>query len=83
MTKTQKTKGGVHTVAKIIKAVMSSAAEAELGGLFINAKTPVPMRKTLEEAVSIKIKSQSDELAIPPLRHLGPSIQFLGRRSTW
>jgi hypothetical protein len=39
----------VHTVAKIIKAVMSSAAEAELGGLFINAKTAVPIRKTLEE----------------------------------
>ena len=28
---------------------MSSAAEVELGGLFINAKTAVPMRKTLEE----------------------------------
>ena len=41
--------GAVHTVAKIIKAVMSSAAEAELGGLFINAKTAVPIRKTLEE----------------------------------
>jgi hypothetical protein len=36
-------------VAKIIKAVMSSAAEAELGGLFINAKTAVPIRTTLEE----------------------------------
>jgi hypothetical protein len=41
--------GAVHTVAKIIKAVMSSAAEAELGGLFINAKTAVPIRTTLEE----------------------------------
>jgi hypothetical protein len=41
--------GAVHTVAKIIKAVMSSAAESELGGLFINAKTAVPIRKTLEE----------------------------------
>jgi hypothetical protein len=28
---------------------MSSAAEAELGALLINAKTAVPMRKTLEE----------------------------------
>jgi hypothetical protein len=28
---------------------MSSAAEAESGGLFINAKTAVPIRKTLEE----------------------------------
>ena len=41
--------GTVHTVAKIIKAVMSSAAEAELGGLFINAKTAVPIRNILEE----------------------------------
>jgi hypothetical protein len=41
--------GSVHTVAKIIKAVMSSAAEAELRGLFINAKTAVPIRTTLEE----------------------------------
>ena len=41
--------GAVHTVAKIIKAVMSSAAEAELGGLYINAREAVPLRKTLEE----------------------------------
>jgi hypothetical protein len=43
-----KDNGAVHTVAKIIKAVMSSAAEAELGGLFINAKTAVPIRRTLD-----------------------------------
>jgi hypothetical protein len=36
-------------VAKIIKAVMSSAAEAELGGLFINTKTAVPISTMLEE----------------------------------
>jgi hypothetical protein len=42
--------GAVHTVAKIIKAVMSSAAEAELAGLFINAKTAVPIRTTLESS---------------------------------
>jgi hypothetical protein len=41
--------GTIHTVAKIIKQVMSSAAEAELGGLFINAKTAVPIRTTLTE----------------------------------
>ena len=41
--------GAVHTVAKIIKAVMSSAVEAELGGLFFNAKTAVPIQTTLEE----------------------------------
>jgi hypothetical protein len=41
--------GAVHNVAQIIKAVMSSAREAELGALFINAKLAVPMRHTLEE----------------------------------
>jgi hypothetical protein len=41
--------GAIHNVAKIIKSVMSSAAEAELGALFINAKLAIPMRHTLEE----------------------------------
>eukprot|EP00956_Cyclotella_meneghiniana_P027262 scaffold60751_cov36-Cyclotella_meneghiniana.AAC.6 len=41
--------GALHTEAGIIKAVMSSAAEAEMGGLFINAKKAVPIRRTLEE----------------------------------
>jgi hypothetical protein len=33
--------GAILTVATIIKAVMSSAAEAELGALYINAKEAV------------------------------------------
>ena len=33
----------VLNISQIIKAVMSSAAEAELGALFINAKTAVSM----------------------------------------
>jgi len=41
--------GAVLNISQIIKAVMSSAAEAELGALFINAKTAVSMRRTLEE----------------------------------
>ena len=36
-------------VLQIIIAVMSSAAEAELGALFINCKLAVTSRKTLEE----------------------------------
>ncbi len=35
--------GAVLKILQIIKAVMSSAAEAELGTLFINAKTAVSM----------------------------------------
>ena len=39
--------GSVLTVTKIIKHVMSSAAEAKLAGLFICAKAMVPLRQTL------------------------------------
>jgi hypothetical protein len=41
--------GAVLNISQIIRAVMSSAAEAELGALFINAKTAVAMRQTLIE----------------------------------
>jgi hypothetical protein len=39
--------GAILNISQISKAVMSSAAEAELGALFINAKTAVLMRQTL------------------------------------
>jgi hypothetical protein len=41
--------GAILTIAQIIDAVMSSAAEAELGALFINAKEAVHMRRILQE----------------------------------
>ncbi len=41
--------GAVLNISQIIKTVMSSAAEAKLGALFINAKTAVSMQCTLEE----------------------------------
>jgi hypothetical protein len=41
--------GAVLTIAQIIDAVMSSAAEAELGALFINAKEAVHLRRILTE----------------------------------
>ena len=41
--------GAVLTISQIIKAVMSSAAEAELGALYINAREAIPMRHLLEE----------------------------------
>ena len=39
--------GAVLTVAQIIKAVMSSAAEAKIGVLFINAREAMPARVAL------------------------------------
>ena len=44
-----KNNGAVLNISQIIRAVMSSAAEAELGALFINAKTAVSIRQTLKE----------------------------------
>ena len=41
--------GAVLTVAQIIKNVMSSAAEAELGALFINCREAIPARHALLE----------------------------------
>jgi hypothetical protein len=41
--------GAVLNILQIIKAVMSSAGEAELSALFINAKTAVSMQWTLKE----------------------------------
>ena len=43
--------GAVLKVSQIIKAVMSSAAEAELGALYINARESVPLRHLLEDMV--------------------------------
>ncbi len=39
----------ILNISQIINLVMSLAVEAELGALFVNAKTAVPMRKTLKE----------------------------------
>jgi hypothetical protein len=41
--------GAILNILQIIQAVMSSAVEAKLGALFINAKTAVSMRQTLAE----------------------------------
>jgi hypothetical protein len=41
--------GAVLNIAQLIKVVMSSAAEAELGALYINARKAVPQRQTLEQ----------------------------------
>ena len=40
--------GAVMTISQIIKAVLSSAAEAEVGALFINCREAVPARHVLE-----------------------------------
>ena len=39
----------IHTLCQIIKTVMSSTADAEIGATFLNAKDALPIRMTLEE----------------------------------
>jgi hypothetical protein len=41
--------GSILNFAQLIKAVMSSAAEAELGALYINARKAIPQQQTLKE----------------------------------
>ncbi len=41
--------GAVLTISLIICAVISSAAEAELGALYINSREAVPMQMNLQE----------------------------------
>eukprot|EP00804_Cyclotella_cryptica_P020749 CCRYP_016588-RA/>CCRYP_016588-RA protein AED:0.03 eAED:0.02 QI:0/0/0/1/1/1/3/0/1217 len=41
--------GAILTLTQIIKPVMSSAAEAELGALYINARETIPQRHLLNE----------------------------------
>ena len=41
--------GAVHVISSILKAVVASATEAEMGGLFYNAKDGAMLRTVLEE----------------------------------
>jgi hypothetical protein len=41
--------GPIHTVCHKLRNVMASAAEAEVGGLFVNGQDAVPIRTTLKE----------------------------------
>jgi hypothetical protein len=43
------TNGAILIVSKVLKHVMSSAGEAKIGAVFINAKEGAVLRKTLEE----------------------------------
>ena len=44
-----KLNGPVHVISKILPMVVASAAEAELGGLFLNGQDGAVLRNTLEE----------------------------------
>ena len=44
-----KPNGAIHVLCKTLRTVAASAAEAETGGLFLNAQDAVPIRTALEE----------------------------------
>ena len=44
-----KDNGVVLNIAKIMKNVMTSAAEAEIGALYLNSRQAIPARRLLEE----------------------------------
>ena len=41
--------GTIHTLCQLIKTVMSSLAESEIGATFLHAKDALPIRTTLKE----------------------------------
>ena len=48
-TKDPNNNGAVLNIAQIIKSMMSSAANAELGALYVNTHKAIPQRQLLEE----------------------------------
>jgi hypothetical protein len=48
-TKDPPNNSAILNISKILNAVMSSAAEADLGALYINARKAIPMRQLLKE----------------------------------
>ncbi len=77
--------GAVLNIPQIIRAAMSSAAEAELGALFINAKTAVSMRQTLNEPKHLQphMPMQTDNATAHALRTnkiLPKALKAMGMR---
>jgi hypothetical protein len=58
--------GAVLIISKVLKHVMSSAAEAEIGAVFINAKEGAVLRTTLEELGHPQPPHQWKQIIPPP-----------------
>jgi hypothetical protein len=59
--------GAVLNISKILKAVMSSAAKAKLGALYINAREAIPMQHLLEEMDTNNLPRPSKLITAQPL----------------
>ena len=80
--------GSVLTLAEIIKFVISSASEAELGAMFITAQEIVVMRQTLQEIKWLQSKSpiQTDNSATAGVVNntiLPRKLKTMDRRLHW
>ncbi len=80
--------GAVLNILQIIKAVMSSAVEAELGAMFINAKTAVSMQWTLKELGHLQTQTpiQTANLTAQALltnKLLPKALQAMDMRFHW
>jgi hypothetical protein len=86
--KIPKNNGAVLNILQIIRAVMSSAAEAELGAFFINAKAAISIRQTLEELGHLQPRTpiqtdNSTALALLTNKILPKALKAMDMRFHW
>jgi hypothetical protein len=86
--KIPKNNRAILNILQIIRAVMSSAAEAELGALFINTKVAVSMRQTLEELDHLQPRmpiqtANSTALALLTNKILPKALKAMDMRFHW
>jgi hypothetical protein len=75
--------GEVLNILQIIKAVMSLTAEAELGALFINAKTAVSMQRTLKELGHPIQTNNSTAHALLTIKILPKALKAMDMQFHW
>ena len=74
--------GAVLNTAEIIKHVMSSAAEAEIGALFLNSRQAIPARNTLEKLGHKQPPSPIQTDNTTALRFVSKNLQPKATKST-
>jgi hypothetical protein len=62
---TRLTNGAILIISTVLKHVMSSAAEAEIGALLLNSKETTVICKTLEELGHLRPPQHPYKLTIP------------------
>ena len=73
--KNPKDSGAVLNVAQIIKNMMSSAAEAKIGALFVNSRQAILERTTRDEMVHVQPPTPIQTDNTPALGFVSTNIQ--------